>query len=151
MEISMKGEKVKVSGEHTQYIKWTAPLPSFWGDIIYEQFLTLYWSWLKHFSSSHLSSVPPTRAKIVQELNHFTAGDIYNVTCQVNTGLKSGEIIYKIISGSRQQALSSHQHVDPRHSTQTFVNKGNFSSQLEVHFKLLFVKYCCPMANVCKD
>ena len=36
-----------------------------------------YWQWT--------ISVPPVRAKIVREWAHFTAGDIYNVTCQVRT------------------------------------------------------------------
>lgn len=32
--------------------------------------------------------VPPVRAKIVRELSHFTAGDIYNLTCQVGSRYK---------------------------------------------------------------
>ena len=38
---------------------------------------------LKYLFFTRHCLVPPVRAKIVREWSHFTAGDIYNITCQV--------------------------------------------------------------------
>lgn len=55
--------------------------------------------------------VPPVRAKIVRELSHFTAGDIYNLTCQVGSRYKRCHesflttYLFQVL-GSRPSALT---------------------------------------------
>lgn len=63
--------------------------------------------------------VPPVRAKIVRELSHFTAGDIYNLTCQVLGSRPSA--LTKMWVGERQlNVVSTKASHDGNVSTSVF-------------------------------
>lgn len=63
--------------------------------------------------------VPPVRSKIVKEINHFTAGHVYNVTCQV-LGSRPSALTNIWIGDKKLNLLSTKASLDGNISTSMF-------------------------------